>query len=118
MNPLIYALLTVVSLLLVYNAIDYFRSERANPVAVQEEYYDLLLENKFGYWIPIREASPEVSGYYLVTVSAKAREKMYRGIPDITNVTMDRYNSTLDRWEYFNGYVVAWMVPPNGYRNV
>lgn len=93
------------------------KSTYKNPVAVQEEYYDLLLEKKFGEWVPVSQALPELSGHYLVTISRR-KTPVVRGIPTIINVDVDRYNCTANRWEMYDGYVTAWMVPPKGYRSI
>lgn len=84
-------------------------------VLIQEDYYDLLYGDRYGKWMPVSEALPEISGYYLVTVRKDKRSEV-RGVPAITNVATDRYNSYLNRWESFDGLVVAWMVPPKGYK--
>ena len=90
-------------------------TDRPDPVAAQEEYYDLLLEKKYGEWVPVSEQLPEVSGHYLVTL-AKNEKTGIRGIPAVANVVIDRYNCTANRWEVYDRFVVAWMVPPRGYR--
>ena len=84
-------------------------------VLVQEDYYDLLYGDRYGKWMPVSEALPEISGYYLVTVRKDKRSEV-RGVPAITNVVTDRYNSYLNRWETFDDLVVAWMIPPKGYK--
>lgn len=91
------------------------KSTYESPAVVQEEYYDLLLEEKYGEWVPVSQALPELSGHYLVTVSRR-KTPAVRGIPTIMNVDIDRYNCTANRWEMYDGYVIAWMVPPKGYR--
>ena len=115
---LVYALCGIIGFV-IGNALGEFllkKFDKPDPVAAQEEYYDLILERGHDEWVPVSEALPEVSGHYLVTISKK--KMIARGIPTITNVAIDRYNCGMDRWESYDGSVEAWMVPPKGYRNV